>query len=260
MNRIWYIMTSILLTAGTLPLSAETPATAPSVIRVAIYDDGGGSSIGPDNVEKCLSTSKEFQFRRITAEDIRKGTLKDTDVLVQPGGSGSKQAAALGDDGCRAIKDFVGAGGGYVGICAGAYLASSEYTWSLGIMNSRVVDRAHWARGKGVVKIRWTDAGRNLLGATDEISSVDYNQGPLLGPAKKPEPAPYQELATFETEIAEKGAPAGVMKGTTAIASGTFQSGRVICISPHPERSAGLDGTIRRAVQWVGKRLPENSN
>ena len=48
-------------------------------------------------------------------------------------------------DGRRAILDFIKNGGGYVGICAGVYLASSHYSWSLGILNAKVVDGEHWA-------------------------------------------------------------------------------------------------------------------
>jgi hypothetical protein len=51
--------------------------------------------------------------------------------------------------------------------------------------------------------------------------------------------------------MAKKGAPSGVMKGTTAIAAAEFGKGRVICISPHPEKTKGLDGFIRHAVTWV---------
>jgi len=254
MKPIWIIMTTILLSAGTQVRSA-TPATEPAVLHVAIYDDGGGSSVGPGNVEKCLAKSTDFQFKRITAKGIRAGELKDIDVLVQPGGSGSKQAAALGTDGCDAIRSFVDHGGGYVGICAGAYLATTEYPWSLHILNAKVIDRAHWARGKGVIKLRWTDAGKQLFGINEDLSDCDYNQGPLLGHDTKPEPAAYQELASFDTEIADKGAPTGVMKGTTALASGIFGNGRVLCISPHPERSEGLDGAVRRAVLWAGKKI-----
>ena len=41
------------------------------------------------------------------------------------------------------------------------------------------------------------------------------------------------------------------MRGTTAIASAAFGKGRVICISLHPESTNGLDGVIRRAVNWT---------
>jgi len=38
------------------------------------------------------------------------------------------------------------------------------------------------------------------------------------------------------------------MRGTTAIARAPFGEGRVICFSPHPEKTAGLEGMIARAI------------
>ncbi|MDB5318522.1 MAG: biotin apo-protein ligase-related protein [Phycisphaerales bacterium] len=234
---------------------ATAPATRPvgKVIRVLIYDDAGGGGQGPANVSKCLAASKgkEFSYAIVSAEGIRAGRLKEADVLVQPGGSGSGQAEALKPEGREAIKEFVRGGGGYVGICAGAYLASADYAWSLHILNAKVVDRQHWARGTGEVKVRMTAEGRRLLGVSDEVVSVFYGQGPLLAAAGKEGLPAYEALGTYETEIAEKGAPAGVMKGTTAFAAAEFGKGRVVCLSPHPEKSAGLDGIIRRAVGWA---------
>ena len=40
-----------------------------------------------------------------------------------------------------AIREFVRAGGGYIGVCAGAYLAASDKDYQLSILNARVVDR-----------------------------------------------------------------------------------------------------------------------
>lgn len=234
------------------PAAAKTPATRP-LIRVLIYDDAGGGGAGYTNVSKCLAASsqKQFTFARVTAEEIRAGKLKDADVLVQPGGSGSKQAETLKPEGREAIRQFVNRGGGYVGVCAGAYLASADYTWSLHILNAKVIDRQHWARGNGDVKVRMSEEGKRLLGVGDDVVTALYAQGPLLAPADKPELPAYQTLGTFETEIAEKDAPAGVMKGTTAFAAAPFGKGHVVCLSPHPERSAGLDGIIRRAVGYA---------
>ena len=122
----------------------KPPTTAPAALRVAIYTDGGGGQGGTDNVGKCLPAG-DYRWKAVTAEDIRAGVLKDYDVLVQPGGSGSKQAETLKDDGRENIRAFVKNGGGYVGICAGSYLATTDYTWSLGLLNAKVLDRKHWA-------------------------------------------------------------------------------------------------------------------
>ena len=73
----------------------------------------------------------------------------------------------------------------------------------------------------------------------------------MLAPANRPEIEDYEEMASFQTEIAKNGAPEGVMIGTTAIARGRFGQGRVICFSPHPEMTSGLDSFVQDAIHFV---------
>lgn len=237
-------LTLALIAVATAPGAAAEPA-----IRVAVYADTGGS-LAPKNVERCLSAVTGFATERITAEDIQAGKLAGFAVLIQPGGSGSKQAGELGEAGREAIRKFVKDGGGFIGICASAYLASADYTWSLNLLDAKVLDRQHWARGTGEVQIRMRPQARELLGITEELVTIHYGQGPLLAPAGKDDIPDYELLATYETEIAKNGAPEGVMKGTTAIARGSFGAGRVFCYSCHPEKTDGLDVWLQKAVRW----------
>ncbi len=225
-------------------------------LRVGLYVDEGASA----SVENLLSVLSKFDGVSVTklkADDIRSGKLAELDLLIQPGGSGGGQGRHLGEDGRDAIRRFVKSGGGFIGICAGAYLASADYSWSLNILDAKVLDRQHWNRGKGTVEISITDAGRKFLGANDNKLSIHYAQGPLLAPGNRPDIEDYETVATFETEIAKNGAPEGVMKGTTAIAKGTFGNGRVICFSPHPEMTDGLEQMVRLAIDHVKRQKSE---
>ncbi|MFM7242842.1 MAG: BPL-N domain-containing protein [Planctomycetaceae bacterium] len=226
-----------------------------AVVRVAIYDDSAEAGKGPVNLLRILTPDAGFSSRRISSGEIRQGMLADFDVLIMPGGSGSKQAERLQASGCEQIRDFVRAGGGYVGICAGSYLASSHYDWSLGLINARVWDRAHWARGGGDVSIRMSDAGWQLLGRGGSVP-VRYNQGPLLVPDDESDLPGYEVLATFETAVADKGAQPGSMVGTHAIIRSMYGQGRVICYSPHPEAAGGPNGIIASGVRWAGEGRP----
>jgi glutamine amidotransferase-like uncharacterized protein len=149
------------------------------------------------------------------------------------------------------VRTFVRGGGGYIGICAGAYLASCDYPWSLNILDAKVLDKAHWARGDGDVDVSLTPAGKSLLGVKEDRRTIVYFQGPLLAPAGNPDIPDYEPLALYETEIAKKGAPTGVMIGTTAAASGKFGSGKVLCFSPHPEKREDTRSLLHRAIRWV---------
>ena len=221
-------------------------------INVGVYlDKGAGKS--KINLLHALSTFDDVSIQHLTAKDIQSGKLDQLDVLIQPGGSGGGQGRHLGEDGREKIRHFLKNGGGYIGICAGAYLASADYSWSLKILDARVVDRKHWARGNGTVNLTLSDSGKDLLQTPDDSLEIFYAQGPLLTPAGNPTIPDYDPVATFQTEIAKKGAPKGVMVGTTAIAEGRFGKGRVICFSPHPELTKGLDHSIQLAIQKVNQ-------
>jgi glutamine amidotransferase-like uncharacterized protein len=193
------------------------------------------------------------------ADDIKSGKLKDIDVLIQPGGSGGNQGRQLGEEGREKIRVFVSHGGGYLGICAGSYLATADYEWSLNILDAKVVDRAHWARGKGTVEIELSAQGKQSLKNKNDRLQIHYAQGPLLAPVNNPDIPDFQTLATFKTEIALNGAPQGVMLGTTAAAEGQFGRGRVICFSPHPEMTKGIENLIQNAINSVNQSSSKNS-
>ena len=237
--------------AALRPEGGARAADDAAVVRVAVYDDNEQVSKGPKNLLRILAPESGFHAERITSDQIRAGGLEGFDVVIMPGGSGSKQAERLQESGRREIREFVRAGGGYVGICAGSYLASSHYDWSLGLINARVWDRAHWDRGGGEVCIRMTDPGLQLLGRGGDVE-VQYNQGPLLVPDDESDLPGYEVLATFATEVAEKGAQPGSMTGTHAIVRSMYGSGRVICYSPHPEVTGGPNEIIASGVRWAG--------
>lgn len=235
--------------AATAPAwAADSPL--PDEVRVAVYADAGAPKKGVENVRRCLSGAEGFAVETVSALDIRRGALDAYDVAIFPGGSGGKQAETLGQEGRERVREFVENGGGFVGICAGAYLASAHYRWSLHLLDARVVDSNHWARGTGDVELRISAIGRKAFNVEDETATIYYGQGPLLAPGGKAAIADYELLAAYETEIAKNGAPRGVMKGAGAIARGAFGAGRVVCFSPHPERTPAVNSFVGDAVRW----------
>jgi glutamine amidotransferase-like uncharacterized protein len=241
----------VLLVAGLAHPVRGNDESSIAPLRVALYADAGVTEEDLPQIERCLPLSKGFRVERITADEIRHGQLARFDLLIHPGGSGSKQGNTLGAEGRDRVRSFVEQGGGFVGICAGAYLGSAQYPWSLNLLDARVVDGEHWARGEGDVELRLSSAGRSLLAAERPTATIYYCQGPLLAPAQSANIPDYEPLALYETEIAQNGAPAGVMKGTTAVARGQFGKGRVICFSPHPERTPALHPGLRAAARWT---------
>jgi N-formylglutamate amidohydrolase/glutamine amidotransferase-like uncharacterized protein len=225
-------------------------------IAVGVYlDKGAGPSA--NDLLRALGKFDQVSVTKLTAEQIRSGGLAGLDILMHPGGSGGEQGRNLDEPGREKIRGFVREGGGFIGICAGAYLATAQYPWSLNILDAKVIDTKHWKRGVGTVDIQLTPAGREILRTPNQKLPIHYANGPLLAPANRPEIDNYEEMANFKTEMAKNGAPEGVMTGTTAIARGRFGQGRVICFSPHPEMTAGLDVFVEDAIEHANRRRPE---
>jgi hypothetical protein len=174
-------------------------------------------------------------------------------VVIFAGGSGSKQAGALGETGRARVREFVGRGGGYIGICAGSYLATSGFSWGLKIIDARTVS-PKWQRGSGTVKMELSARGREILGERSRQFDIRYVNGPIVQPAGEDSLPDFEPLAFFRTELARNGSPVGVMVNSPAVFAGQFERGRVICISPHPEQTAGLDDIVPKAVRWVAPR------
>jgi N-formylglutamate amidohydrolase/glutamine amidotransferase-like uncharacterized protein len=236
---------------------ASTRSPGPSV-RVGVYmDEGAGPSV--KDLLFLLAKSERVSIKRLSAKQIVVGQTEGLDLLIHPGGSGGKQGRHLGEPGREAIRTFVREGGGFIGICAGAYLASADYSWSLDLLDAKVLDRKHWNRGKGTVEISFTETGRDLFKGKGRSLEIFYGQGPLLAPGDRPDIEDYRVLARFETEIAENGAAKGVMPGTTAIATGRFGRGRVLCFSPHPEMTAGLESLLYDAINEVKRKRQDSS-
>jgi putative intracellular protease/amidase len=219
----------------------------PAVTLVALYDDTGGHAT--TRIEAKLEQSGDIQTHRVDSAAIEAGVLDQFDVLFSPGGSGSVQGRALGPQGREAIRNFVKAGGGYVGICAGAYLASrSETRPYLGILNASISD---FNRGRGLVKIELTGQGQKLLGRTERELAVSYHNGPVWGPGSASAPA-CDVLARFRTEVfPTKRTTQVTMAGTPAMLAGRYGLGRVLCSSPHPEAMPDLDESFRRMIRWA---------
>ena len=234
-------------------------------LRVAVYDAGGVGGNGPRNLDQVFLSMKNVLVRRVGADDIRDGVLGQFDLAIFPGGSGSKQAAALELRGREAVQKFVKGGGGYVGICAGSYLAAANYKWSLAISNHRTFSKSidvpgigrksMWFRGpSATVKMELTEAGQKILGHQKGTFAVRYQNGPIMSPMGVKGLGAFRTLANFRSEVSKYEPQKGTMVNTPAIIAGEFGQGRVLCISPHPESSKALHALVQNAIRWTARR------
>jgi GMP synthase-like glutamine amidotransferase len=229
----------------------EFPAPEnPRPLKIGVYDRMEGNSSGIRLIRSRSRSLEGTTVHVIAPDDFSSVDLRQFDVIVFPGGSGSAQARAIGESGREAVKRYVEQGGGYLGICAGAYLATAGFEWSLGLLPAKTVS-PKWQRGSGRVELELTDAGRGKFGEITDRFLVPYRNGPIIEPKETPGLQPYTVAAYFRTEVANNDTPVGVMVDSPALFYGTYGRGRVFAISPHPEAYATNDGLIQRVLLWT---------
>lgn len=187
-----------------------------------------------------------FTLRPLVADGVRATALsKAVRAVVVPGGWAPDVVAALGRDGAAGLASFVRGGGGYLGVCAGAYLASKTVVWEGethpypvglfdGVATGPVAALAPWP-GKVGTTLTWAGRHPVAAGLAGERRAL-YFGGPALVPAKgdKDDGA---VLARYPD-------------GAAALVAFVAGSGRVVLSSAHLEGKP--DGAAAQATDVLG--------
>jgi glutamine amidotransferase-like uncharacterized protein len=107
---------------------SNTSDNSPYDITIGCYN---GNGVLPEEIPILSHFSKWLGCNFITLQgtDIVSGALDDIDVLILPGGNGAVYWNDIGSEGKTKILEFVDQGGGYLGICEGAYRACEYAVW-----------------------------------------------------------------------------------------------------------------------------------
>ena len=234
------------------------------LIKVALFAASDLDLQSELPMRKAINNVKDFSLSILSEHDIRERGLDEFDVLVVPGGQAGIQGSALGSKGRKAIQDFVRRGGGYVGVCAGAFLAVTNQEWSLKLVNARAIIGERYVpnhgkvpasfRGWGAVSVELTDAGHRLFDTPLGPFQLDYTGGPVFSCANEANLPDYVPLAYFRSEVWEYPFQKGTMIHTPAIIAAPFGQGRVILFSPHPDTSDGYQHLLTRAIRGCARR------
>lgn len=76
----------------------------------------------PDVARLLEATHRRFEY--VSKSSLMRGNLNNFSVLIIPGGYTLKLLENLNDRSIQSIHRFIENGGGYLGICMGAYVAS----------------------------------------------------------------------------------------------------------------------------------------
>jgi len=204
-------------------LDAGLDAGAP---RAALFNGAGIWAEGLTGLRDALSAAG-FATTEVSARGIQGGVLADHDLLVMGGGYAYDQWQDLGDAGITAIRDFVLGGGGYLGICAGTYLAADDVVWlgepypyplNLfdGVADGPVDGLPAWP-GNGWIKVNRNAGDHPLQGAGDV--DVLYFGGPKFLP---------RDITAVAPLLSYQG-------GAIAALAQEAGAGRVVLSAVHPE-------------------------
>jgi Biotin-protein ligase, N terminal len=237
-------------------------------VRVGLYGGGGA----PFNHAAILAACG-FPVRFLSDAEVRAGALAEVDVFVIPGGGFRAmhgQIEPLGEEGCRAIAEWVRRGGLYIGCCAGSYdciVNTDSFLRTCPAQGHlQLINAGPWrsdgavefldlqSPGVGVVRIRNERPDHPVMfGMPDELEIAHYN-GPVLDPlpARTVEGASAAfGLATFAgwtdrftPAEAFAGPPNGdaptylaraAAAGRFSIVAGEYGIGRAVAFGSHPE-------------------------
>ncbi|MBD1583679.1 BPL-N domain-containing protein [Pseudoalteromonas sp. S16_S37] len=254
-------------------------------ITVAIFDvNKDGILAGAQNksarvLHAILTAQPNIKIIIVTGKMIRKSKLDGVDVFIVPGGGVVLfQQWVLGFRGRKIVRDFVRKGGGYFGICSGAFLATNARFGWLGLVDVKLHDMKHQNRGGGLINVKLNSEHAEAIlsprWTQNAVYPMLYWQGPLMVIPSQSKPSQAKRALEFGTinEIAAFGAviePEGAedenirfpeyfsdehMSGHTACISTTFGKGRVFISSPHLEHPEENQGMIPEIIRWTAQK------
>ncbi len=220
----------------------------------------------------------------VDKQDVMRGKLANYDVFIIPG-SGRPYFDALLPKWRENVRDFVANGGGYIGICGGANLASMGFgerginsvlgRGALKIANIYVNNeqdeewqylwKSNWEQGGIPIKLYVAKSEVPIFsGFYNSYINMRYWGGPGMYEGNESDDELMSKVIplAFYAEEPSSVAPLHFwqwkngqwipksnittdIKGEYAVVACNYGEGRVILFGPHPERETFLDGYVR---------------
>jgi len=235
------LLLSVLLIVAIVLLASESNSVAPGYkADVALYVGGrymhsSGLVTWDSGVTATLNMLRwiNVTVRIVTAYDINSNQLNGSRVLYVPGGDMYQYSLEISAEGRENIRSFVRNGGGYIGVCEGAFFACDSYRWAdpkhrcmkatLGLLAGTAfgpVDAIIHYPNYSMCKISIVNKAHVITESEPEVHWMLYDGGPAFAP----QPA---ARATLLANYSEGNKP--------AILAFENHQGRVFLIGAHPE-------------------------
>ncbi|MCB9619507.1 MAG: hypothetical protein H6724_08670 [Sandaracinus sp.] len=230
MTRLAVFVALVLLGVAAAGAQPSTRTTTPRTTRVVLFRSPGVAPDASDATEALLRATPGFSVSVFGPADVQRGRLDGMDIVVFTGGRGSIQGRYLGERGRAQVREFVRVGGGYVGICAGAYLAlqGEPEFHKIAFVAGRHATGDAWRRGVATTWVEPLDGSPR--------APLHYANGPILAPEAVEGLDAFVPLAVFRADVYSErhGTRAGEMPGTPAVVAARYGRGRLVLFSPNP--------------------------
>ncbi len=101
-----------------------------NMVSIGIYADQGVNPDGVLALSLCLADAN-ISFMAIGNEEINSNSFaKKVAAILMPGGWAEQYNQGINEKGAKRLQNFVEDGGGYLGICAGAFYSAKEIKWA----------------------------------------------------------------------------------------------------------------------------------
>ena len=217
---------------GNTGKTADLAQAQPAPVKTGFYVGSGSRSNGVLHWARLLAYSPQLKLVLIDAEDVLNDRLKDLDLLVIPGGSSRLQCEKMKPEGMEKVRDFVAAGGSYVGICAGFHCTLNRPE-RLRLMPYEYCQGA--GGNLAVLAVDIFEKGGKVIGVKPGRYMVRYSHGPISRPGKQPGEGWGETLGVYKSTVGPLGRPGGNFFDAPAVIHGKFGKGKVIATSFHPE-------------------------
>ena len=230
----------------------KPPAPSKPTVRVAVFSGPGADYWGGLRHAKLASHIAGAKVFRINAKMVGEGMLDQTDVLVVPGGKATVMLRNMGADVRRRIAAFVRNGGGFIGTCAGCYVATGPIRGHRDRLG--LIPFTSGAYGGGVdMPVEFTQEAQKLCGLKAKIQPIAFHGGPVLDRARPVKDTDVRVIAYYRPNFGPKSRFAR-MANRPAIVAGRCGKGHVFASAVHPEKDPKDHYVLRAAYNYVLQR------
>lgn len=207
---------------------------------IALYSDSGCWA------ESVTAATKMFKWMGfsvilVNADYINNNSLDDFSIICFPGGDMYQYSQDISASGKEKVREYVRSGGGYIGICGGAYFASETVIWQgnqlpmtpLGLFKGSAegtIDAIVPYPQRGMCQVNIVDTEHAITHSISTPQWILYYWGPVLKPGA--------------SEVTILGKYNAVNQ--PAILAFEYGKGRVFITGTHPEieEDSDRDGVV----------------